>query len=559
MISLSDQQRKDRSDVFEYIEGVLSGNIVVSKWVKLAVERHESDLKRAKTRGFVFSEAKALYSLEIFPIFQQSKGKWAAKPLILAPWQKFIVWSVFGWIEAATGNRRFTRVYATVARKNGKSTFCSALALYLLRFDNEAGAEIYTAATKRDQAKIIFNESRQMVLQSPSLQKFMQVHKTAITAEREAAKFVPLGSDSTTQDGLNPHGVIKDELHAWREHHRELYEKLRTGGGAREQPLEVTVTTAGSDDSLLWIEDDDYATLVLESEDEVIDDRLFAFIARLDPDDDPFDQSVWVKANPNLGVSVKEGYLEAQATEAKNKPTAFNSFKRYHCNIRVQSSEAPITRTAWRKQLLENPPETSKSTHGGFDLGRSDDFAAVARCTPFELDGETNYYLRCRSYAAADRPKSQFATLTERWIEEGQLIEHWGNQLDFRAIYDDLIHIHNEESVAEWWYDQTYAKVIAQDMMEQHAIRVEKFGQTAQNYNEPIRVFLREFAAGRIWHDGNPCTAWQMCNLTITPNAKDEWMPDKSNHEKKIDAAVATLMAFANALFAETQPRPQLY
>lgn len=565
MISLTHKQQQDKADVLAYIEGVRCGDIVASEWVIKAVNRHLRDLTSAAKRNLKFSETHAIDALAFFPLCKHSKGKWAGDPVELAPWQKFIVWNLFGWRRRDTGLRRYRKAYITVGRKNGKSTFVAVLALFMLAFDNpiEMGAEVYVAATKRDQARIIFNESRQIVNQSRGLRKLIQVHKNVITIEQWASKFEPLGSDSTTQDGLNPSAVLKDELHAWRERHRELNEKMSTGGGSRQQPLEVVITTAGSDDSVLWIEEDDYAAMVLEQSDdgEEIDDTIFVFIARIDGADDPLDESVWEKANPNIDVSCSREYLRNQATEARNKPTALNAFKRYHTNIRVQSSEAPITRKVWNSQFC---PDTELlgslvGVHGGFDLGRSDDFASVARCHVYKQDETTSYYFKARTFAAADRPRSQFASLTSHWVENGHLSEHQGNQIDFSVIEKEIVELTDREDVDGWWYDEQFAKLLGQNLQEVHDCDTAKFKQTAGSYNEPIRTFLRELAAGNIYHDGNRCTAWQMCNLIIHVNAKDEWMPDKSNREKKIDAAVASLMAFARALFAASQPTPQLY
>ena len=217
-------------DVQDYIDGVLDGSVVTCKWVKLAVKRHVDDLKHGGDRGLYFDVDDAQIVLDFFPLLQHSMGKWAGKPFELEPWQKFILWVIFGW-KKADGTWRFTICYNEMARKNGKSTFAAAIGLILLVLDGEMGAEVYTIATKLDQAKIIHAEAQRMVKASAAIRKIAKVYRSAITVESTNSKYVPLGRDSDTQDGLNVSGGLIDELHAHKT--REMWDVIDSAIGSR--------------------------------------------------------------------------------------------------------------------------------------------------------------------------------------------------------------------------------------------------------------------------------------------------------------------------------------
>jgi phage terminase large subunit-like protein len=422
----------------------------------------------------------------------------------------------------------------------------------------EAGAQIYCVATKEEQAMLLWRQAERMVRTSPDLRAVTTFRHKRLILEEMDSFFKPLGSDSDSTDGLNPHVVVKDELHAWQERHRGLHEKLSTGSGSREQPLEIIITTAGDDKSTIWQEEDDYAVRVVESviSGDIVDDRLFAFIARIDEEDDPFDEGVWEKANPNLGVSMDLDYLRIQANEARQKPTAFNSFVRYHCNRKVTSSERAIKPEQWTAAKGDRPDPTEFDRvycHAGFDLGRSDDFSAVSLCEAFHRgDEEPIYFVRSRSFTCQMSPMAE-AEPVRRWIRDGLIECHDGNAVGFRDVEQFLLEWAREYSPSTWAFDKTFAKHMAENLQDEHGQQIFEFTQANCYYNEPIREFLKALAAGRVIHDGDEVLGWQARNLTISRNPRDQWMPDKSNGKQKIDAMVALLMAFSECLFAEKQ------
>jgi len=573
-----------------YCNGVIDGSIVAGRLVKLAVRRHLQDLEQAGERGLYFDESIAAESIAFVELVcKHSKGEWAGQPVILAPWQKFIVWVLLGWRRKSDRMRRFSEALIEVARKNGKSTLCSTLVLLLLLFDNpiEEGAEIFVAATKKKQAHIVFDEAIKMCQKSPALSSRLAITKSAITALATGGFIQPLGADGHGTDGLNPHVVIMDELHAWRQFYRDYHEKLTTGSGARRQPLFLTITTSGDDKSVLWKEQHDAAVKVLESVDrrDIVSDSVFAFLATIDAEkvdckkckgptckrcdgsgkvagDDPFAPRLseaqvlrmLAKANPSLGVSVKPHSLIQEWNKAKLNAPARNKFLRYHANTRVESIEKAISALLWAGCGGALSNLAGEACHGAFDIGRSDDFASISLLFPFDDEDEdgnpfTFYEILSWSFTCSDRAESLRSEQFERWVAEGRMIVHVGDQLDFGAFEDKLVEISGEYAVRTWAYDPTFALQLGQRLEKDHGLTVFPFTQAAKHYNEPIRKFLHVLRRQELCHGDDPLLAWQAGNLCIRRNNRDEWMPDKIASPGKIDGLVATLMAFSECLY----------
>ena len=311
-----------RHPVVEYMHGVQEGTIPACQLVRLAVERHARDLETGAERGLRFDREAAGYALRFFSFLRHSKGEWAGQPFALEPWQQFLIWAAFGW-KRADGLRRFRTVYEEVPRKNGKTTMLAGLGLYLLTADGEPGAEVYSAATKRDQAKLSWTEAVRMRGASPSLSRMVQHFRASdnLSVEATASKFQPLGADADTMDGLNIHAALIDELHAHRT--RAVVDVLNTATGSRRQPLIWEITTAGYDRNSVCYEHHEYSRQVLEG--TVEDDSWLAWISTIDEGDDWKDESTWAKANPNLGISVKLDDLRRKAEQAKRMPSAQNA------------------------------------------------------------------------------------------------------------------------------------------------------------------------------------------------------------------------------------------
>ena len=251
------------------------GQVLTNRLVRLAGERHLEDLTSGAARGLRFDPAAARHAIDFFGFLRHSKGEWAGQTFTLAPWQAFVVGCLFGW-QRSDGLRRFRTAYCAVPRKNGKSTLSAGIGLYLLVADGEQGAEIYSAATSRDQARIVFDEAKRMVGSSPALRRRVGILINNLHVAATTSRFMPLSSDASSMDGLNVHGAIIDELHAHRTRH--VVDVLETATGARRQPLLFEITTAGYDRHSICFEHHDYSIKVLEG--TVPDDSWFALHRR---------------------------------------------------------------------------------------------------------------------------------------------------------------------------------------------------------------------------------------------------------------------------------------
>ena len=596
-------------DVRAWMRGVDSGEVTAGRLLILAVRRQLADEQQAGERGWAFDEtlaASAIWFIEAMcKHTKTSPGATAGDPLTLTPSQRFIVFSLIGWRSAETNLRRFQRAHIEVARKFGKSTFAAALLLLLMVFDvpQDPDAEIYCAATKEKQARIVWSQAKKMVQANPVLQRRVQDLAASLVHKSLGSILQPIGSDSDTTDGLNTSAVVMDELHAWQARHRGLFEKLMTAGGARLQPLWIIITTAGDTRADLWIEQRKWAVQTAEAviSDTVADDRLFVFICCFDypgvqqcqfcddgcgrceqyqqtfeqvdhktgqsvahpalkagevPPDDPFDHNVWIKANPNLGQTVRWDAYETECDQARASPAAFSRYLRYYGNVMVSSESQLVTPELWAAGNAKPWIGEGQVARGGFDLGRSDDFAAWAVALSSESDsfgeGEPEscaWDFVSKSYTCEARAEELESDQFKRWIDSGALVVHSGDQVDFDLIERDIVEAHHKYGVTTWAYDPTFAAQIGQHLVNVHGIEAVRFSQSARWYNPAIRELLRALRRRDVCHGGDEVLAWQAGNLIVKRNARDEYMPDKATSAFKIDGMVALLMAMSETLY----------
>ena len=309
-----------------YALAVTSGQVVAGRLVRLACERHLRDLETAAERGLVWRPDLAAKVERFFRLLRLPDGAAAGKPFILQPWQQFVIGSLFGWLRL-DGTRRFRYAYVSVARANGKSPMAAGVGLYGLMADGESGAQVYSAATTRDQAKVIFGDADHMRERSPGFSERIVKTVNNLAYLPTGSYFRPLSAEAKTMDGLRVHMALVDEIH---EHpNGDVLSKLRTGMKS-SQPLLFMITTAGFDRLTVCWEEDDNSVRVLE---QLIDnDAYFAYVARPDEDDEWTDEACWPKANPSLGVTVRIDTLREECELAKQIPGQQNPFKRLRLN-----------------------------------------------------------------------------------------------------------------------------------------------------------------------------------------------------------------------------------
>jgi phage terminase large subunit-like protein len=526
-----------------YARAVCAKEIVACRLVRLACKRHLTDLKRGAKRGLVWRADVAQHRINFYARFlRHSKGEWARKPIALSGWQRFVIGSVFGW-KRADGTRRFRYVYQELPRKNGKSTLLAGVGLDLLTCDGEAGAEIYAAATKRDQARIIFDEAKRMVTTSPDLLRIVSRFKLNLSVDVTNSKFEPLSSDDRTLDGLNPHGVLVDELHRHRT--RALLDVMDTALGSRRQPLLWIITTAGDDSpESVYAAENDYATKVLQG--VVEDDDVFAFIATIDKGDKWDDPVAWAKANPNLGISVKLDDLHRQARKAAKSPGALSAFKRLRLNVRTASAEAAIDMAVWaRNSRGRFDPDKLERTRcwGGLDLSSKIDITAFIKL--FEPDEDGRMRIASRFWMPADTLEERAdrdRMPYRRWVEEGWIEVTPGNVIDHAEIKAAVLADTKRFDLQDIAFDPWNATQLSSELTAEGVNMVE-FIQGLRSYTAPTKELQALVAARTLDHGNNPVLTVMASNLKVQRDKNLNEMPHKQHSIGRIDGMTALIMA----------------
>ena len=550
---------KDKVDY--YIDAILSGAIPSGKYIKLAINRHVNDLARQDTQEFpyYFDEAAAFKACDFFPaLIKHSVGEWCGRPFELEPWQAFCNWSLFGWMRT-DGTRRFRKYIKLVARKNGKSTELAGLAHYMAIADGEPGAQILTTATKIDQAKMVFRECELMRSKSPALAKHSKSITNLISYGINDSYIKPLGADKPFS-GLNPHLVIFDEMHEWVSRHQKFFGTMVTGSGARRQPLFAIITTEGDDQSVIWQSELEYAQKVLDG--IIEDEQLFAMLYMLDKEDQWDDESCWIKANPNLGVSAKIEPMRQMCKQARHMPMTKNDFLRFHLNRRVSSTSKAIEPEVWaRAKKPFTSLEQADCICGAADIGGRDDLGSAGFCARFiddekynEETGETEYVYHYeiwqKAFMSVDTKRNLQELPWAKWLYDGTLER---SEFVISDIEKYIFDQNAAETIDALAFDPHNCLKTIEDF-QKSGFSVVEFRQSYIMYNEPLKDFLDLLAKDRIRHNGDEVLSWAVNNLSIKKDGEDRWMPCKKTSSDKIDPIVSCLMAFR---LAKLQPPRQ--
>jgi len=547
--------RKISTDpVTDYARRVVAGKVIAGALARAACARHLRDLENGPARGLVWRPDFAAHYINVFSWLRHSKGEFAGQTLTLEPWQMFRVGSVYGW-QRADGTRRFRVAYHEVARKNGKSTEAAGVGIVGLVADNEPGSEVYSAATRKEQARIVFDEACRMVRASPELRKKLRVLKLAIVHEAKSSKFEPLSSDARTLDGLNPHHIIVDELH--KHSTRELLDVLDTALGARRQPVLWIITTAGDDEvETVYAQEREYAEKVLTGALE--DDTYFAYIATIDAEDRWDDESCWIKANPNLGVSVKLDDMRRQCAKAKGNPSAQAAFKRLRLNVRTASAVKAIPMERWNdchEAPLDEMALRGRPCFASFDLSSKIDLTAATLIFPPQSPNE-RWKLLARFWCPAeniqdreDRDRVQY----QRWVGEGWVEATPGDVVDQASISSQILEWHRLYKIQMCPYDPWQATQLAIEL-QGAGVPVVEFIQGLRSYSLPTKEFLNLVFARKLEHGGNPILKWMASNLAVEKDKNENMMPTKKKSTGRIDGITAAIMAYGAALNKQEDP-----
>lgn len=531
----------------QYVNDVLNGKQVACQWVRLACQRHVNDLEHGSERGLWFDRKEADKVIAFFALLKHSKGEWAGRPVILEPWQQFIIACLFGW-KKADGTRRFKTAILEIARKNGKTLMAAVIGLYMMIADGEAGAEIYSAATKRDQAKISFDEATRMVKSSPAIAKLVRIYKDNIHIPDTASKFVPLGADSDTMDGLNVHCAIVDEIHAHKT--RDTWDLLETATGSRRQPLMFGISTAGYDRKSLFYSQHEYTAKVLTG--SIVDDSWFGITYTIDDGDDWRDENCWIKANPNLGVSKKLDDMQRKAARAKEMPSAQNAFMRLELDIWTQSETKWVPQPHWElcNGAVDADGLRGRTCYGGLDLSSNTDVTAFVLVFPPQTTGD-KYQVLCRFFIPLDSMHARTRrdrVPYEAWVRAGYINATTGNVIDYDFVLAQIDADKQTYDLQEIAFDRWGAAAIQTKLMELGGDKfMVQFGQGFASMNPAMKELEKQILGHTIAHGNNPVLNWMADNLVVQTDPAGNIKPDKEHSIERIDGMVALVMALDRA------------
>ena len=489
---------------------------------------------------------KAVGFIETF--ITHTKGEMSGKPFLLEDWQKKIVSDLFGWKNKKTDLRKYRTAYIQIGRKNGKSTLASALALYMLFADDERGSEIYSAAGDRQQAGIVHEIAKGMIVANPELSKRSKVYRNSIVNESKGNFYQAISSDSKTKHGFNANCIIFDELHT--QPNRSLWDTLTTSVGSRRQPLTIAITTAGYDRNSICHEIYKYAQQV--DNQSVKDETFYSCIYEAEMDDDITDEDVWKKANPNYGVSLKKNYMEIESQRAVDVPSYQNTFKRLMLNIWTDSVSVWIPNNEWMEchQEFDYSTLEGKECWGGLDLASTRDISAFVLL--FKVDEK--YIVLPHLFIPEENAKKR----SERdgvdyvtWKNQGHIIATDGDVADYNFIKEKINELSKKYRIQSIAYDRWNASQLVIDLQNDGA-NMDPFGQGFVSMSAPTKELEKLIIGKQIIHDDNPCMNWMLSNVAIQEDPAGNIKIAKNKSKEKVDGLVALVMALGEMMTEES-------
>lgn len=486
----------------------------------------------------VYDHEAAEKVVQFFPAcLRFCKGLRAGEPFQLEKWQADIARTIFGW-KRPDGSRRYRQVLIMVARKNGKSTYIAGLANYVLFCDGEQGAELYCAACDREQASLVFNSAATMVRKSPSLAKRCKIRDSTRRIIYSGSFLRAIPANEGGSHGFDSHLIVGDELHAWPG--REFHDVLHTSTGARRQPLELYITTAGYDRQSICYEKYQYAKQVRDGKRD--DEAFLPAIFEVEEDDDWTDPDVWTNANPNLGVSLATDYLQSECEKAQANPAYENTFRRLHLNQWTSQESRWLQMAHWRKcDISDGPIADDLRQVGGLDLSAVADFTAWMRVA---RDGDK---IRCRGHYWLPEPKAQeYARARnlpiDRWVRDGWLTLIPGTEIDHAYIYSRIKEDAAKYGIRDMGFDPWNAEDL-HTKLTADGLQLVLVRQGYGSLSAPSKDLERQVLGHRLDHGNDPVLEWMAENAVAKVDENNNIRPVKQQGHAKIDGIVALIMA----------------
>jgi len=530
--------------ILEYWNKIQSGEIVACKRLKQQFQKLVEELENPRVT-WVFDLEKANQPIEFIEQFcKHSKGKWAGKPIKLELFQKAIIQAIYGFVHKETGLRRCREVFILLGRKNGKTTMLSALGLYMLVGDGEGGAEVFSIATKRDQARLVFTEACNMVSQSPALRKHLKKRKTDLYFPVTFSKFEPLASESNSLDGLNSHCVIMDELHAIKD--RNLYDVMKQSMTAREQPILFMITTAGFVRECIFDDIYSYACKVLDG--LIEDERFLAFIYELDDRSEWTDFRAWEKANPGLGTIKNYEELAAFVERAKNDPKFLPTVLTKDFNIRETVSGSWLTFEEINNTETFDIEELRDCyAVGGVDLSSTTDLSC-ATLLIMKPGSDMKYCIQQYFLPAEllEQRVKEDKIPYDRWAERGLLTLCEGNKVNYSDVTTWFKRMYEEHGIIPLWigYDPWNSQYWVQEMKDLNLNMIE-VRQGYKTLSQPMKELAADLISKKINYNNNPVLKWNLTNVSVKADENGNIKPIKGvSSRARIDGAVSLLIAY---------------
>ena len=499
--------------------------------------------------GYYFDYAAARLAIEFFEeCIRHVKGSLAGEKIKLEDWQKAILANLFGWKRKIDGLRRYRESIVYVPRKNGKTTIMAGMVLFMLFCDGEAGAEIYSAAFEREQAALVYDPAKAMLLADDYLSKMGRVFPSykSITYQATNSSYKALSAEVESKHGFNSHFVVVDELHTQKK--PDLVEALLTSTGSRKQPLVVHITTADFAGPSICNQKYDYACKV---RDGIIEDpAFFPVIYEASKDDDWTSKKVWKRANPNYGISLFEEYLERECKRAQNSPAYENTFKRLHLNIQTEQDVRWLQMENWDAcgEVFNEKELHDKPCLAGLDLASTIDIAAFVLYFPEYGHKVLPFFWvpKDRIKEREDRDRVPYRV----WEREGYLETTPGNSIDYRYIRQRINELSNKYALQEIAFDPWNATQLATQLAEEDGFEMIKFRQGFVTMNEPAKHLETLILKKKLRHGANPVLRWMASNVTVKTDPSGNIRFDKEKSVEKIDGIVALAMAIGRAMVA---------
>jgi len=522
----------------DYAEKVINGEIVACEYVKLACSRYMNLLKR---KDVYFKPEKADKVINFIKKLKHFTGSHNGKPFILQEWQKFIIYSIYGFYKK-DGTRLVRNAYIEVARKNGKTALVAAMCLYHLIADGENNAQVILSATSAKQAKICFDMCSNFLKPLDVNGKFFKRYRDTIKFDATTSSLHIVAADASKLDGYNASAFVCDELHEFPD--GSVFNVLESSQGMREQPLGICITTAGFNLSSFCYEMRSSMVEILYNKKQ--DDSQFAIIYTLDKEDDYDNEDVWQKSSPNLGITVKKDYLRQQAQQAKNNPTLLTSYLTKLQNIWLSSSEEWISSNYIMKaQDKFNYSDFEEPfAYLGVDLGATSDLTCISCMIPYD----DKYYFRNYYFLPSEclntNPNRELYRL---WQQQGNLIVTPGNVCDYDAALNELMKLNEEIQIVQLTYDSWNATQFAISATE-NGLPLVPFSQSIASLNRPTKELARLIMSGKVVIYDNPIDRFCFQNVVIKRDYNDNERPTKESYNNKIDGVMAMIMALGGYL-----------